>query len=759
MVANIIGASLEHKKAERALKASENKYHNLVEKGNDGIVVLQDSVVSFANSKFGEITGYIKEEVIGIPFLDFLSEDYKELILDRYERRLKNDQTFPSRYEIDLLTKDGKKIPVGVNASYIEYDGKPANMAIVRDITERKQMEETLRKSEARLSNAQRIAHIGNWDWDIVNNKLYWSDEIYRIFGLVPKELEATYEAFLNSVYPDDRMFVQDNVNKAIYENKPYSIDHRILLPDGSERIVHEQAEVIFNEAGQAIQMVGTVQDITERKQIEEKLLETAAKNIAILNVLPDLIFECKRDGTIVDYRASTDDSLYVPPNEFLGRKVIEILPKEVAWNVMHSVEQAIQTKNLQSFQYHLPMNGKIFDFEARLVACGEDSALVIVSNISERKRVERDLRESEEKFKTIFESANDAIYLTDLNGKFLEVNQEACDQLGYSRSEFLQMEAEDIDSFDDEAQVEARIDQILRDGHIIFETAQVRKDGSIMPAEVSSRIIDYMGKKVILGITRDITKHKQAEEAMLNAKLTAEAANRVKTEFVANMSHELRTPLNSIIGFSDVLYSENHGPLNEYQKKYTYNVLKNGKHLLNLVNDILSVSNIQSGKMEIHINEFFVSDAIDEVEALMIPIASKNDIVLTSNIDIGMPTIKTDTMKFKQILYNLVHNAIKFTDQGGTVTIGGKISEHIVHISVKDSGIGISPEDLAKLFNPFFQVNSSIARSYGGTGLGLSIVKKFVEMHGGEIWVESEVGNGSKFTFTIPIDSENTSF
>ncbi|MCM1987272.1 PAS domain-containing sensor histidine kinase [Methanococcoides seepicolus] len=279
------------------------------------------------------------------------------------------------------------------------------------------------------------------------------------------------------------------------------------------------------------------------------------------------------------------------------------------------------------------------------------------------------------------------------------------------------------------------------------------------MPADVSSRIIDYMGKKALLGITRDITKHKQAEETMLNAKLTAEAANRAKTEFVANMSHELRTPLNLIIGFSDVINSENQGSLNEYQKKYTSNVLANGKHLLNIINEILDFSKVEGGKMELNIEEIILTKVIEEIETSIIPLSSNKNIELTFNMDVRKPIIKADMMKFKQILYNLVSNAIKFTDQGGSVTIGGKISEDLVHISVKDSGIGISPKDQAKLFDPFFQVDSSTTREYGGTGLGLTLVKKFVEMHHGNIWIESEIGKGSTFTFIIPTDPENTSF
>ncbi|NPE29454.1 PAS domain S-box protein [Methanococcoides sp. SA1] len=410
-----------------------------------------------------------------------------------------------------------------------------------------------------------------------------------------------------------------------------------------------------------------TADDITEQKLAEKEALEVSAKNEAILNLLPDLIFECKRDGIIVDYRTSIEDDLYVLPNEFLGKKIIEILPKELAWKTMHSIEQTIQTKELQSFQYQLPMNGKMVDFEARLVACGEDSALVIVSDITERKRIEKDLRESEEKFKTIFENANDAIYLTDLNGQFLEVNQMACDQLGYSRSELIQMSPHDIDSSDDPAQVKNRINQLLQDGHILFESAHVRKDGSTFPVESNFRLINYMGEKGFLGISRDITNHKQAEK-MIREKAEAEAANISKSKFLTNMSHELRTPLNSIIGFSQMLNSNPFGNLNEKETKYSYNIITSGKHLLDLINDILDISKIESGEMELEFEKFSLSFFICDMVNIIKHLADEKNIEICNQFRSESIEMHADRLRMKQILYNLLSNSLKFTPENGCI-------------------------------------------------------------------------------------------
>ncbi|WP_445475649.1 PAS domain-containing sensor histidine kinase [Methanococcoides methylutens] len=336
--------------------------------------------------------------------------------------------------------------------------------------------------------------------------------------------------------------------------------------------------------------------------------------------------------------------------------------------------------------------------------------------------------------------------------------------KLGYSAEDFVigRINYGDLVHPDDYQMVMDTLTEKCKDGsdNYTSEYRLITKAGKLLWVNEKTFILrNEEGKAThFQGIVQDITERKQAEEAMLHAKLAAEAGNMAKNEFISNMSHELRTPLTMIIGFSDLLYSEDYGPLNEEQKKYISKVLRNGNHLLELINDLLDFSNIEVGEMELRVNEFFVSDVIDEVEALMIPLSKKKGIELTCNIDIEKPTIKADMIKFKQIIYNLVNNSIKFTAPGGSVVIGGKISDGAANIFVKDIGIGISKENQERLFKPFFQADSSNSREYCGTGLGLTLVKKFVEMHGGKVWVESELGKGSTFGFSIPTNPENTS-
>lgn len=228
--------------------------------------------------------------------------------------------------------------------------------------------------------------------------------------------------------------------------------------------------------------------------------------------------------------------------------------------------------------------------------------------------------------------------------------------------------------------------------------------------------------------------------------------ANRLKSEFLANMSHELRTPLNSIIGFSEVLYDGIAGNINERQKKYLDNIHKSGHHLLELINDLLNLSKIEVGKMELIFSEFSLNAALMEAKNIIAPLASKKKISVSVTIEKGLETIAADRIKLKQILYNILGNSIKFTPEEGSVEVRVKKIDYAFEFSVKDTGIGIKGDDINLIFESFRQVDGSHSRDYEGTGLGLSITKKFVEMHGGKIWVESEAGAGSTFFFTIPL-------
>jgi signal transduction histidine kinase len=232
------------------------------------------------------------------------------------------------------------------------------------------------------------------------------------------------------------------------------------------------------------------------------------------------------------------------------------------------------------------------------------------------------------------------------------------------------------------------------------------------------------------------------------------ETANRHKSEFLANMSHELRTPLNAVLGFSEILLQRMFGPLNEKQEEYLRDIRESGAHLLSLINDILDLSKIEAGRMELEVKDFDLPQAVSDAMILVRERAMRRELALDVAIDAGVATVRADERKIKQVLLNLLSNAIKFTPEGGRITVRATQGNGCVQVSVRDTGIGIAPEDQGVIFEEFRQVGSSAAKQEG-TGLGLALCRKFIELHGGTIWLSSEVGKGSAFTFALPVTRE----
>jgi signal transduction histidine kinase len=230
------------------------------------------------------------------------------------------------------------------------------------------------------------------------------------------------------------------------------------------------------------------------------------------------------------------------------------------------------------------------------------------------------------------------------------------------------------------------------------------------------------------------------------------EAASQHKSEFLANMSHELRTPLNAVIGFSEVLLQRMFGALNDKQDEYLKDIYASGQHLLSLINDILDLSKIEAGRMELVPAPFHLPTALDNAVTLVKERAGRHGITLALDLDPRLGEVVGDERKVKQVLLNLLSNAVKFTPEGGRISLKAGLRDGAVEISVSDTGIGIAPEDQAAIFEEFRQVGSDETRKQEGTGLGLTLAKKFIELHGGRIWVESKLGTGSTFTFTLPV-------
>lgn len=401
--------------------------------------------------------------------------------------------------------------------------------------------------------------------------------------------------------------------------------------------------------------------------------------------------------------------------------------------------------------------------------------AILLHAEIHRRLWSQEALHESEVKYRTLFETANDAIMLLKDN-RFVDCNARALALFGCSREQLLgtsphmHSPPSQPDGQPSEVKAIGKINQALNGNAQFFEWLHCRRDGTFFTAEVSLNRLKLNGDILLQSIIRDITERKHAESAIrdLNTRLEqrvaertaqlavakerAEAADRVKSAFLATMSHELRTPLNSIIGFTGILLQGLAGPLNDEQHRQLEMVRESSRHLLALINDVLDISKIEAGQLKVNKSPFDMEASLRKVIAIIKPLAEKKG--LSVHLDVASPlgTVWSDAKRVEQILLNLLNNAVKFTDHGN-ITLAAESNTSMLKFSVTDTGIGIRPDDMASLFQPFRQLDTSLARLHEGTGLGLAICRRLTDLLGGEITVTSTWGEGSRFTVTLPTE------
>ena len=688
--------SLQRKTAKES-HAIEANYRLINENMKD--VVWQttpDLVITYVTSSVKKLLGYEPQELIGQPLTYLLKQAAKKLVLDLYPdimRRLAEHEELDSEIPIvELIRKDGTTVwtEVDTHPTFNSAGQFTGFKGVAWDISKRKKAEDALRESERFLSQSEKIARTGGWMANPHTNSLHWTQGVYDIVG-APKDYQPGLDEGLEFYTPSYRPIIKEAVAKTIEQGEPFTIEAEVMTT-GGKHLWTEVRGLMRVEEGEAPQVIGSFQDITERKLAEELLQQSEEKFSKVFQYGPALMtLSNLDDGTYVDVNDKFCEVSGFSRADCIGKTAIDFgwisqEERKRLFDELHAhgsargIDLEVRTKDKRKL--HLIYNGEMIQTKNRPLL------LSIAHNITDRKIVEEELRE-------------------------------ARDEL--------------------EASVEERTNNLV-------------KANQNLELEIAER------KRAEKELQGSLQRLELALAEASRFRVQAEVASAAKSEFLTNMSHELRTPLTAVIGFSDLLGDQIFGKLNDKQLGYVKEISGAGRHLLILINDILDLAKVESGKMDIRMSPVDLTELLEHCLRMIRETAIKRGLNVSLKVseEFYEGQIQADNVRLKQIVMNLLSNAVKFTPSGGTIRLEAERRGKEILLSVSDTGIGLKPDDQKRIFQAFEQLDGSFSRQEQGTGLGLALVSKLVELHGGRFLVESDgEGLGSTFSFFIPFIRE----
>ncbi len=713
------------RRAEATLRASEARFRALFEHASDLIIaVALDGKVTSVNRATEETLGWPREELIGRNIRELITPESFALGEERMRLALAGEK-LPKIFELEAVRRDGSALPLEGWARLLrDARGRPiGHEGVYRDVSERRLSDEALRESEERyrslFDNASDSILTFTLDGTVTSvNRAY-----AKLTGWTTDELMG--ENWQTLIAPVDRERMAERTRRALGGEKlPSIFEVAALCKDGRIVQLEGRTRTMRNRHGARVGFQGVYRDITERKLADEALRESEERYRLMFREAEDaraVLDRLYRVSSAMEMSWEREDRLRAfeqGVQEALGfdRFYVALASPDLS---TFDVAAAVGVEMFERLPLS-PAAGPLYQaFQTRrpiAVLSDEDLRRVPLAN---REYLERPYMRSRRFIVAPLLAGDRVIGVASADNKtsrrpitpaHAELFNLLCQQLATALEEARLY-----------AEARAREHEVATRNHALTEALAQNE-----------RLLRELGDK--------------------SAQL--EVASRHKSEFLANMSHELRTPLNAIIGFSEALLERMFGELNEKQAEYLHDIFGSGRHLLSLINDILDLSKIEAGRMELELAGIELPSVIGAALTLVHERAERRGIALSVSVDARVGALRADERKIKQVVLNLLSNAIKFTPEGGRVEVRAVRANGFVEVSVSDTGVGIAPEDHEAVFEEFRQVGSSGAKQEG-TGLGLALCRKFVELHGGTIRVTSEVGRGTTFTFRIPAGHE----
>ena len=761
----------------------------------DVIVFVQDAAGRLISCNAeAEKLGYPQHELLALdPFVHLVPRDEQPQVAATQRRA--RTAAAPETYECHLLTRAGERRLIRWSTTNLPDAGGKRDwmLSVGTDVTEERAQQDSIARNNAIMDRAQSIAHMCYWtarpdsrDGAWANCTFTYSDNVEHVFGHGLAEIDVPLAEFIERfAHPDDR----DEMAEAYREfydgdQQRLAITFRLRQRDGTYRYIRDFAEKRVDVGGGAMELVGMSQDVTQQLAADNMLRESEIKlrrahrlaKLAYWTYDPVAAEASGADRLV--FSGDTQEILGAPAESLNGAATSPLVsmahPEDRERILAEWRAFMASTETAWTFDYRLARaDGEIRDVSVSAEKVMNDYGPVgqvigVVQDITDRKRSERAIARNETLLRHAHRLSRVGYWVWEprdvaqsSDRGWLHVSGEFADILGVKPEDIPLEETDLVRKYvhpDDLAAAMAAVEGFVHrtSDRYNAQFRAIKPDQSIAHVHMEAeRLRDPQGRILYeIGVMQDVTEQRERELELMTAKRTAEIANRTKTQFLANMSHELRTPLNAVIGFSQLIHEQAFGPIPERYVNYAGDINSSGKLLLALINDILDMSRIEAGQQKLMEEIISVDSAINDCVRMVTAKAADGNVRLIVENKGTLPALRADERALKQILLNLLSNAVKFTPEGGAVTIAAEVTkERALHIHISDTGIGIAEDVIKDLFLPFRQADASISRRFGGSGLGLAISKKLMELHGGEIAIDSHPGRGTRVTLHMPAE------